>query len=299
MATRKQIEATYNYMDELHRITFGEHGDCSGAMYDGDFSKTLGQAQKDKHEYVLNNLNVVAGDKILDIGCGWGPILNAARQRGATGIGLTLSSKQAAACRRNGLEVQLQDWKEIDPDKFGRFKAIVSIGSFEHFCSYEEYLAGKQDEIYRTFMELCHALVVPGGRLFLQTMLWGKNAPRPQDVSLQAEKGSNEYLVAILEKLFPGTWLPIEVDQIVRAGLPYFKLISTKNGRLDYIETMNQWNIVWRPSPRKLYVALKTSRYFFTDPDFRFKIRTLLRSDNRECFKREVMDHQRMVFERI
>lgn len=299
MATREQIESTYNYMDEMLRVTFGEHGDCSGAMYDGDFSRTLEQAQRNKHQYVLDNLHVGAGDRILDIGCGWGPILNAARARGASGIGLTLSTKQMEANRRNGLEVYVQDWKELDPMKFGKFKAVVSIGAFEHFCSYDEFMAGKQEEIYRQFMAFCQAPLESGGRLFLQTMLWGKNAPRPQDVSMDTRKDSNEYLVAILEKLFPGTWLPLDADQIVRCGQPYFKVVSMKNGRLDYIETMTQWNRVWRPTPRKIYVAMKTARYFFTDPDFHYKLKTLLRSDNRECFKREVMDHQRMVFEKI
>jgi cyclopropane-fatty-acyl-phospholipid synthase len=299
MATREQIELTYNYMDELFRITHGEHGDFSGAMYDGDFSKTLEEAQKAKHEYIIQSLKIGPGKQVLDVGCGWGPLLRAAQNRGAHAIGLTLSTKQAEACRRNGLEVWVKDWKDVSVETFGTFDAIVSVGSFEHFCSEEEFLAGKQEQIYRQFMKLCYELLPQGGRLYLQTMTWGKNAPRPQDISLKAKKDSNEYVVAVLEKFYPGSWLPSGEEQIVGCARPYFKLISIKNGRLDYIETMKQWSRVWRFSFPKLAVVPRTIRYFFIDTDFRYKLQSLIKGYNRECFQREIMDHQRMVFEKV
>jgi cyclopropane-fatty-acyl-phospholipid synthase len=299
MATQEQIESTYNYMDELFRITYGEHGDCSGAMYDGDFSLTLEQAQKAKHNYILDNLHIGPGKRILDVGCGWGPVLHAARQRGAQGIGVTLSTKQAETCRRNGLEVYLKDWRDLTSQTFGGFDGVVSIGSFEHFCSEEEFAAGKQQEVYRRFMKLSCELLPTGGRLYLQTMMWGRNAPAPEAISLQAKKGSNEYVVAVLKKFYPGSWLPYGVEQIVSCAGLDLRLISAKNGRLDYIETMNQWGRTWRFSPRKLLPGFKSLRYFLLDPDFRYKVETLVRNYNQECFKREIMDHQRMVFEKI
>lgn len=299
MATREQIESTYNYMDELFRVTYGEHGDCSGAMYDGDFSLTLEEAQKAKHDYILDNLKIGAGKRILDIGCGWGPVLDAARQRGAQGIGLTLSTKQAEACRRNGLEVHIKDWRVLTAEAFGHFDGVVSVGSFEHFCSEEEFAAGEQEEVYRRFMRLCSDLLPSGGRLFLQTMMWGKNAPSRQAISLKAEKGSNEYVVAVLKKFYPGSWLPSGMEQIVSCADPWLRLVSQKNGRLDYIETMNQWGRTWKFSPRKMFLAIKGLRYFLIDPDFRYKVETLLLNYNQECFKREIMDHQRLVFAKI
>ena len=299
MATREQIESTYNYMDELFRVTYGEHGDCSGAMYDGEFSLSLEEAQKRKHDYVLDNLNIAPGKRLLDIGCGWGPMLHAARVRGAQGIGVTLSSKQAEACRRNGLEVYLKDWRELTAQIFGGFDGVVSIGSFEHFCSEEEFAAGKQDDVYRSFMTLCAALLPTGGRLYLQTMMWGRNAPSPHAISLKATRGSDEYVVAVLKKFYPGSWLPSGMEQIVACAHPYLRLISAKNGRLDYIETMNQWGRTWRFTARKLLPGLKSLRYVLIDRDFRYKLETLVRNYNQECFKREIMDHQRMVFEKV
>lgn len=299
MATHEQIEETYNYMDEWFRLTYGEHGDCSGAMYDGDFGKSLEEAQAVKHRYVLENLRISPGSRVLDVGCGWGPILRAVADRGARGIGLTLSTKQAVACQRNGLEVYIKDWRQVSPETFGTFDGIVSIGSFEHFCSEEEFLAGKQDEVYDRFMKLCYRLLPPGGRLYLQTMIWGGNAPRAQDISLKAPKGSNEYVVALLQMFYPGSWLPSGEDQVMRCAGPYFRLLSSKNGRLDYIETMNQWSRNSEFTFAKLAAAVRILRYFFLDKNFYYKLKSLASNCNQECFKREIFDHVRMVFERV
>ena len=82
MATRQEIEETYNYMDEICRLSLGESADITCAMYNGDYSKTLEQAVKDKHEYILNGINFKAASRVLDIGCGWGPILKVLKDRG-------------------------------------------------------------------------------------------------------------------------------------------------------------------------------------------------------------------------
>ncbi|MEZ4661275.1 MAG: class I SAM-dependent methyltransferase [Caldilineaceae bacterium] len=298
MATQREIDDTYNYMDELFRLTFGEMADISCAMYNGDFSKTLEQAQKDKHDYVLDGLNVREGSKVLDIGCGWGPILNAVRERKGHGVGLTLSTKQADACRRNGFEVYLKNWRQICRETFGGFDAIVSIGSFEHFCSEEEYLAGKQDQVYADFFKLCYELLPEGGRLFLQTMMWGANAPDYQDIDLGARKGSNEYILAVLRKFYPNSILPQGVPQIVKCAVPLFKAISFNNGRADYIQTSKHWNRIYQFSWPKFFASLKLLPYLFTDRDYRYKLESFRGGYNTECFRRKVMDHQRIILER-
>src|SRR5262245_19907947 len=98
MATHEQIEETYNCMDEVWRLSFGPHPDLSCAYFNGDFSKSLEQAQRDKHDFILDSLKVGSGARVLDIGCGWGPLLNVIRERGAKGIGITLSTRQMEAC---------------------------------------------------------------------------------------------------------------------------------------------------------------------------------------------------------
>jgi len=190
------------------------------------------------------------------------------------------------------------NWRELSVDTFGTFDGIVSVGAFEHFCSIEEYLAGQQDHVYGQFFRLCHELLPVGGKLYLQTMMWGKNAPEYQRISLQAEKGSNEYILAVLGKFYPGSWPPAGEEQIVRAAEPYFEQISRNNGRLDYIETMEQWGKLWNFSFPKLFASLKLLPLYLTDKDFRYKIEAVRHTYNNECFKRDIMDHQRMVFQK-
>jgi cyclopropane-fatty-acyl-phospholipid synthase len=299
MATQSQIEETYNYMDEVFRAAYGEDADITGAMFNGDFSLSLEQAQHAKHEYILAHLGVGSGKRVLDIGCGWGPMLRALQQQGATGLGITLSTKQAEACRRNGFDARVSDWKHTDRASLGYFDAIAGVGSLEAFCSKEEFLAGKQNEIYSQFFAFCHRLLRPGGRLYIQTMIWGENAPSVDEVSLKADKNSNQYVVALTEKFYPGSWLPSGETQIIDCASPYFRVVSSNSGRLDYMETIRQWN-------RRLHLTfsisvamLRTLRYFLIDRNFRFKLLSLVRGCQYECFERGIMDHRRMIFERI
>src|SRR2546423_15490471 len=112
MADRGDINFTYSLTDRVFRLSLGELADFSGAKYDGDFSLSLEEAQRRKHEYVAEQIGIEPGRRVLDLGCGWGPLLNFVRERGATGIGVTLSSAQRAACRRHGLDVHLRDARQ-------------------------------------------------------------------------------------------------------------------------------------------------------------------------------------------
>jgi cyclopropane-fatty-acyl-phospholipid synthase len=300
VATREEIEATYNYMDEVWRLSLGENADITAAMYDGDFTKSLEQAQQDKHEYILKHIKFEPGSKVLDIGCGWGGFLKTVVEKKGHGIGLTLSSSQAYACRRSGLEVYLDDWKHIGADTYGRLNGVVSVGAFEHFCSEKEYLAGKQESIYQNFFNLCHELLPSSGRLFLQTMTWGKKVPDSEGISLQARRGSDEYILGVIRKFYPGSWLPAGMDQIARTAHPYFKIILTNNGRRDYIETISQWGKrLNQLSLVKVFAAMRMSKYLFTDKDFRYRLENIISSYNQECFRRKLMDHERIVLEKV
>src|ERR1700730_1945004 len=107
MAGRADIDFSYSLTDRVIRLSLGELADFSCAKYDGDFSLTLEQAQRRKHEYVAEQIGIAPRRRILDLGCGWGPLLNFARSEGADGLGVTLSSAQARACRRHRLDVHL------------------------------------------------------------------------------------------------------------------------------------------------------------------------------------------------
>lgn len=166
MATKQEIDFSYSTIDKIHRAALGEMADLSGAMYSGDFSMTVEEAQRTKHQFMADHLHIKEGMKVLDMGCGWGPFLNFLSKRGIKGTGLTLSDGQYKACRKKGFDVHIKDVRTVKPSDFGTFDAIVSVGAFEHFCSLEDFKDGKQEMIYRNFFKTVYNLLPTGGRFF-------------------------------------------------------------------------------------------------------------------------------------
>jgi len=301
MAERADLEFTYSLIDRIFRLSLGELADFSGAKYDGDFSLSLEEAQRRKHDYVAEQIGIEPGRRVLDLGCGWGPLLDYIRSRDATGVGVTLSSAQAAACRRNGLDVHVEDARRVGRDTFGQFDAVASLGAFEHFCSPEEFRAGRQDEVYRDLFGKIASVLPDHGRLYLQTMVFGRNmvpADRIDDIDIRAPRESDEWYLALMGRQFPGSWLPFGQEQIVRTAEPHFRLVSSESGRLDYIETIREWRKRFgEPSLRKYLFKLRLVPRWLTSADFRLAFTSGV-SANSVCFERELLNHYRMVFER-
>jgi cyclopropane-fatty-acyl-phospholipid synthase len=272
--------------------------DFSGAKYDGDFSLSLEEAQQRKHQYAAASVDIGEGRRVIDLGCGWGPMLAFIRKRGATGVGLTLSSAQAEACRRNGLDARIQDVKTLTRATFGEFDAAVSIGAFEHFCSPEEYREGRQEAVYADLFARIAEVLPRGGRLFLQTMVFGRNMIPADEVTVDAPRDSDAWYLGLMSKQFPGSWLPYGKEQIIRSAEPHFRTVSAETGRLDYIETIRQWRKRFAaPSFRKLLVKLSLLPLYATSRDFRLAFTSGV-SANSICFERELLDHWRLVFQK-
>ena len=304
MAERDDLELTYSLIDRIVRLSLGELANFSGAKYDGDFSLSLEEAQRRKHDYVAEQIDIGPGRRVLDLGCGWGALLNYARERGAAGVGVTLSSAQMEACRSHGLDVHLHDARRLTRDSFGPFDAVASLGAFEHFCSPDEYRGGRQDEAYREVFARVANVLPDDGRFYLQTMVFGRNMIPPERLDIDAllhavpPRDSDEWYLALLSRQFPGSWLPFGKEQIVRSAQPHFRLVSSESGRLDYIETIRQWNKrIGAPSFRKTLLKLRLLPHWLTNADFRLAFTSGV-SANKVCFERELLDHYRLVFEK-
>jgi cyclopropane-fatty-acyl-phospholipid synthase len=303
MADRGDLEFTYSLIDRIVRLSLGELADFSGAKYDGDFSLSLEEAQRRKHEYVAEQIGIGPGRRVLDLGCGWGPLLQSVRNRGGTGVGVTLSSAQVAACRRHGLDVHLYDARRVTRDSFGRFDAVASLGAFEHFCSPDDYKAGRQEEIYRELFAQTASLLPETGRFYLQTMVFGRNMIPADEIDVDLlralpPRDTDAWYLALMGRQFPGSWLPFGQEQIVRSAEPHFRLMSSSSGRLDYIETIRQWNRrIGAPSLRKKLFKLQLLPRWLTSADFRLAFTSGV-SANKVCFERELLDHYRLVFEK-
>jgi cyclopropane-fatty-acyl-phospholipid synthase len=298
VAGRDDLEFTYSLIDRVFRLSLGELADFSGAKYDGDFGLTLEAAQRRKHEYVAERIGIGPGRRVLDLGCGWGPLLAFIRGVGGTGLGVTLSAAQLRSCRRHGLDVHLRDARDVDRDSFGPFDAVASLGAFEHFCSPEEHRAGRQEEIYRRLFARIATLLPDRGRFYVQTMVFGRNMIAPDDVDIRAPRDSDAWYLALMKHQFPGSFLPIGQEQVIRCAKPGFQLVSSVSGRLDYLETIRQWRARFAArSTKKTLLKLQLLPRWLTNPDFRRAFTSGV-SPNSVCFERELLDHYRLVFEK-
>lgn len=301
MADKKDLDFIYTTIDKIFRLSIGETGDYSGAKYDGDFSMSLEKAQRAKHKFIADSLNIKKGSKVLDMACGWAPFSKyITREREATSIGLTLSKGQAEASQKNGMNVLVKDCRYVKPEDFGIFDAITCIGGLEHFCSVEKWKEGKQEKVYSDFFQTLYNLLPTGGRFYMQTMTFSKNMLDLKDIDVNAEKGSVSHVLALMIKEFPGSWLPYGPEMVIRNAEPHFKLISQSSGRLDYIETISQWRKKFRKfNLKKYWLYLSLIPKFILDKEFRHQVAIFRISPNKVCFEQEIMDHYRLVFEKV
>jgi cyclopropane-fatty-acyl-phospholipid synthase len=121
----------------------------------------LDEAQEAKLELICQKLGLLPGEKVLDIGCGWGSFgVYAAERYGVNVVGITVSREQADLakefCAGLPVEIRLKDYREVNE----QYDHIVSIGMFEHVC-YKNY---------RKFMEIVHTCLKDDGLFLLQTI---------------------------------------------------------------------------------------------------------------------------------
>ncbi len=116
---------------------------------------------------------------------------------------------------------------------------------------------------------------------------------------INAEKNSDAYIMALMAKFFPGSWLPYGSEMVIRSAKQFFNLINISSGRLDYIETTNEWRKKIRKfNLRKYGLFLTLLPHFIFNKELRYKLTFFLIKANKKCFERELLDHFRMVFEK-
>jgi cyclopropane-fatty-acyl-phospholipid synthase len=180
----------------------------------------LDAAQDAKHELVCRKLDLQPGDRVLDVGCGWGGFARyAAEHRGCRVVGITISPAQAAdareRCRGFPVDIHLLDYRAPAVAALGRFDKIVSIGMFEH--------VGARN--YRTFMRRVEELLHADGRFLLHT------------IGSQHARASDPWLC---KYIFPGGMLPSVAD-VVDASAGLFVMEDWHNFRADYDRTLLAW----------------------------------------------------------
>ncbi|CAL9439787.1 class I SAM-dependent methyltransferase [Streptomyces sp. enrichment culture] len=171
---RAAISHHYDVGNDFYALVLGPSMVYSCAYWTED--GTLEDAQRDKLELICRKLALRPGDRLLDVGCGWGSLaLHAARHHGATVVGITLSAEQAAYARKrvadegltDRVEIRVQDYRDV---RDGPYDAIASVGMAEHVGAVR----------YRSYARLLYGLLKPGGRL-LNHQIARRPEPREEE----------------------------------------------------------------------------------------------------------------------
>ena len=133
------IEHHYDVSNDFYRLWLDQSMVYSCAYFPTG-TETLDAAQEAKLDHILTKIMLKPGERLLDIGCGWGAlVMRAAQKYGARAVGVTLSKNQyELACERVAraglsaqVEIRLQDYRDLDAGD-GQFDKITSVGMFEH-----------------------------------------------------------------------------------------------------------------------------------------------------------------------
>jgi cyclopropane-fatty-acyl-phospholipid synthase len=186
---RAAISYHYDVSNEFYGLVLGPSMTYSCAVW-RDPHGTLEQAQTNKYDLIARKLDLHAGMRLLDVGCGWGGmVMRAAEHYGVDALGITVASQQqewaAKAIAERGLisqaAVRLEDYRDIDEQPFD---AISSIGMFEHVGLSQ----------LRTYFDRLFQLVRPGGRVLNHGISQPAHSP-------EATKGRWSGAVAALPSL--------------------------------------------------------------------------------------------------
>jgi cyclopropane-fatty-acyl-phospholipid synthase len=239
---RLNVAHHYDLSDRLYDLFLDRDRQYSCAYFT-DPAASLDQAQDDKKAHIAAKLYLKPGQRVLDIGCGWGgTALYLHRVADVDVLGVTLSEEQLKVARRRAEEAGVADRVKFELADYrslsGTFDRIVSIGMFEHVG------AAHFDE----FFAICHDLLAPDGVMLLHTI------GRLGAAALNPDPFISKYI-------FPGYHLP-SLSQMFEASQKVRLIASdVETLRLHYAFTLRHWYQRAQASRAEI-VALYDERFF-------------------------------------
>lgn len=223
--SQRNIHAHYDIGNQFYQLWLDPSWTYSAAIFDGDYSRPLAQAQQRKYQRVIDVLGLRAGDRVLEIGCGWGGFAEHAASQGIQVHGLTISPSQLevaqqriAACGLDELvRLELRDYRDLD----GEYDAVVSIEMFE----------AVGERYWSQYFATLAARLRPGGKALVQSITIGERY-------FERYRSGSDF---IQQYIFPGGMLP-SVERFARgaadAGLRSVEHYAFGH---DYAETLRRW----------------------------------------------------------
>jgi cyclopropane-fatty-acyl-phospholipid synthase len=243
--SRSNVAHHYDLSNDFYRLWLDEDMQYSCAYW-ADGVKTLEQAQTAKKAHIAAKLHLKPGQRVLDIGCGWGGMaLYLNRVAGVEVLGITLSEEQLKLARKRAeaagvadkVRFELMDYRVLAQRAAGYFDRIVSVGMFEHVGVPQ----------FETFFRACANLMNDDGVMLLHTI---------------GRLGSPGATDAFTRKyIFPGGYIPAQSETL--AASEKMKLIATdiESLRLHYALTLREWYKRVRAN-REAIIAMMDERFY-------------------------------------
>ena len=225
--SQKNIHAHYDLGNAFYQLWLDETMNYSSALFGGDLRQPMAQAQKTKVRRALTLSHVKPGDRVLEIGCGWGALAEmATTEFGASITGVTLSTEQLAYAQarmeRLGVagqaDLRLQDYRDIHD---AQFDAICSI----------EMVEAVGQEYWGTYFQTVAKLLKPGGHACIQSIVI-------DDALFDRYVDSTDF---IQQYIFPGGCLPCPREFRRQAQAVGLEVVDEHPFGHDYAETLKRW----------------------------------------------------------
>ncbi|MBH2008868.1 MAG: class I SAM-dependent methyltransferase [Xanthomonadaceae bacterium] len=225
--SQKNIHAHYDLGNAFYALWLDDTMNYSSAWFEGDAGGDMRTAQHAKVRRALRMAGVKPGDRVLEIGCGWGALAEmATTEFGASLTGVTLSTEQLEFARqrmaRHGVagqaDLRLQDYRDIND---GPFDAICSI----------EMVEAVGREYWPAYFQAVKRLLKPGGRACIQSIVI-------DDSLFKRYIGSTDF---IQQYIFPGGCLPCPGEFRREAEAAGLRVEDELAFGQDYVETLRRW----------------------------------------------------------
>ena len=231
-STQQEIDLSYSVSNDFFKLWLDENMHYTCAVYESE-DQSLEVAQENKARILYDFAEMDATKTILDIGCGWGSMLDYAVRRGCKAAhGITLSTEQANWCWERKLpntEIIIEDYALYNPAE--KYDALVSIEMIDHLCSPAQARKGLAIELYRAYFNKLATWVEPGAAFGFQAILRNRVPRNRKDL---------QDLAFTADVIFPGGLNP-RIEELVCAVNPCWEIEELHMRRADYGRTTAEW----------------------------------------------------------